>query len=126
METPVRSIQGKSLASPEETREFDKGKMDVVTLDSVTVGRAVFEPGWKWSECVKPIAGTESCQVPHVGYVLSGRMHVRMDDGAEIEVGPDDAVVIPPGHDAWTLGDEPCVMLDFSGADQYARGASQG
>lgn len=126
METPVRSIQGKSLASPEETRKFDKGKMDVVTLDSVTVGRAVFEPGWKWSECVKPIAGTESCQVPHVGYVLSGRMHVRMDDGAEIEVGPDDAVVIPPGHDAWTLGDEPCVMLDFSGADQYARGASQG
>lgn len=126
METPVRSIQGKNLASPEETREFDKGKMDVVTLDSVTVGRAVFEPGWKWSECVKPIAGTESCQVPHVGYVLSGRMHVRMDDGSEIEIGPDDAVVIPPGHDAWVLGDESCVMLDFSGADQYAKGASQG
>lgn len=89
--------------------EFDKGKMDVVTLDSVTVGRAVFEPGWKWSECVKPIAGTESCQVPHGGYVLSGRMHVRRDDGAEIESGPGDAVVIPQGHGAWTLGDEPCV-----------------
>lgn len=125
METPLRSIRGKNLDAPDETREFDRGKMDVVTLDDVTVGRAVFEPGWKWSECVKPLAGTESCQVPHVGYVISGRMTVRMDDGAELDLQPGDAVTIPPGHDAWVLGDEPCVMLDFSGADRYARGASE-
>ncbi len=74
MEAPARSIQGKNLGSPDETRSFEKGKMDVVTLGGVTVGRAVFEPGWKWSECVKPVADTDSCQVPHVGCVLSGRI----------------------------------------------------
>ena len=123
MEASAGRIQGKNLGSPDEVRSFDKGKMDVVTLDNVTVGLATFEPGWQWSECVKPIAGTDSCQVPHVGYVLSGRIKVVMDDGSEEEFGPDDAVVIPPGHDAWTVGDEPCVMLDFAGADEYATGA---
>ena len=120
------TLQGKSLDSPDEVRSFDRGKMDVVTLGGVTVGRAVFEPGWKWSECVKPIAGTDSCQVHHVGYVVSGRMTVRMDDGSEHEFGPDEALVIPPGHDAWIVGDEPAVVLDFAGAEQYAKGASQG
>lgn len=125
MEQPS-TMQGKNLDSPDETREFENGKMDVVNLGEVTVGRAVFAPGWRWSENVKPIAGTESCQVPHVGYVISGRMHVRMDDGAEQEVGPGYAVTIPPGHDAWTVGDEPCTILDFSGAERYAKDASQG
>jgi hypothetical protein len=123
MEAPASGLQGKNLGSPDEIRSFDKGRMDVVTLGNVTVGRAVFEPGWKWSECVKPIAGTDSCQVPHVGYVISGRMKVVMDDGSELEYGPDDAIVIPPGHDAWIVGEETCVVLDFSGADQYAKGA---
>ena len=126
MEQPLSTMQAKNLDSPDETREFENGKMDVVNLSEVTVGRAVFQPGWRWSENVKPIAGTDSCQVPHVGYVISGQMHVRMDDGAEQELGPGDAVTIPPGHDAWIVGDEPCVMLDFSGAEQYAKGASQG
>jgi len=72
---------------------------------------------------VKPIAGTDSCQVPHVGYVFSGRMKVVLDEGAEMECGPDDALVIPPGHDAWIVGDEPCVVLDFAGADEYAKRA---
>jgi len=126
MEAPARGIQGKNLSSPDETRSFDKGKMDVVTLDNVTVGRAVFEPGWKWSECVKPIAGTESCEVAHVGCVVSGRMKVVMDDGSEMEYGAEDALVIPPGHDAWIVGDEPCTVLDFAGADEYAKGASEG
>ncbi len=124
METPLRGIRGKNLDLPDETREFARGKMDVVTLDGVTVGRAVFEPGWKWSESVRPIAGTESCEVAHVGYVISGRMQVRMDDGTELDLRPGDAVTIPPGHDAWVLGGEPCVMLDFSGADQYAKSAA--
>ncbi|QIN80709.1 cupin domain-containing protein [Rubrobacter marinus] len=115
-------MQGKSLDSPDEVRSFEKGRMDVVNLGGdVVAGRAVFEPGWRWSEHVKPVAGTDSCQVAHVGYVLSGRLHVRMDDGSEGELGPGDAMTIPPGHDAWTVGDEPCTMLDFSGAERYAR-----
>ena len=125
MQAPAR-MQSKNLDSPDEVRSFEKGRMDVVTLGDVTVGRAVFEPGWKWSECVKPIAGTDSCQVAHVGYVVSGRMKVHMDDGAEREFGPGDAGTIPPGHDAWIEGDEPCVWLDFAGAEHYAKGASQG
>jgi quercetin dioxygenase-like cupin family protein len=124
LEAPTSGgLQGKSLDSPDETRSFDHGKMDVVELGNVTVGRAQFEPGWRWSEHVKPIAGTDSCEVPHVGYVISGRMGIAMDDGQEQEVGPGEAVVIPPGHDAWIVGDEPCVILDFSGADEYAKGA---
>ena len=119
------TMQGKSLDFPDETREFEKGKLDLVNLSDVTVGRAVFEPGWRWSENVKPIAGTESCEIPHVGYVLSGRMRVRMDDGTEHEFGPGDAGTIPPGHDAWIEGDEACVWLDFSGADEYAKEAPQ-
>ena len=83
--------------------------------------RAIFEPGWKWSESVKPIAGTDSCQVAHMGYQISGRMKVRMDDGSEQEFGPGDAGVIPPGHDAWVVGDEPVVFIDFQGAALYAK-----
>src|ERR687898_3610723 len=124
MQAPAGTIQGKNMGSPDEVRSFDNGRMDVVTLDNVTVGKATFEPGWRWSKHVKPIAGTDSCQVPHVGYVVSGRMHVRMDDGSEQEVGPGTAVTIPPGHDAWIVGDEACTMLDFSRAEQYAKGDS--
>jgi quercetin dioxygenase-like cupin family protein len=119
-------LQGKSLDSPDETRSFDHGKMDVVELGNVTVGRAQFEPGWRWSEHVKPIAGTDSCQVPHVGYIISGRLGTVMDDGTEQEFGPGEAFVIPPGHDGWVVGEEACIMLDFSGADEYAQGARSG
>jgi quercetin dioxygenase-like cupin family protein len=118
----LATLEVKSLDSPDETRPFvDKGKADIVNVGGVTVGRGVFEPGWRWSEHVKPIAGTDSCQSAHTGYVLSGRMGVRMDDGTEGEAGPGDAVVIAPGHDAWTVGDEPCVVLDFSGMEEYAK-----
>ncbi len=119
----MAGIEVKSLTSPDETRPFaGKGKADVVNIGGGTVLRGTFEPGWRWSENVKPIAGTESCQSPHFLYMLSGRMKVVMDDGTEGEFGPNDAVVIPPGHDAWIVGDEPCVMLDFAGADEYATG----
>ncbi len=115
-------MQKKSLKYPDETRQFvDKGKAEIVKLGDVTVGRVVFEPGWKWSEHVKPIAKTESCQASHVGYVISGHMKVVMDDGKEQEVGPSDAFTIPPGHDGWVIGDEPCVVLDFSGMEHYAK-----
>jgi quercetin dioxygenase-like cupin family protein len=113
----------KSLDSPEETRPFQdgKGKLELVNVESGAVGRATFEPGWKWSEHVKPIAGTDSCQAPHTGYYVSGRMHVVMDDGEEMEVGPGDFSVIPPGLDAWTVGDEACVVIDWQGMADYAK-----
>ena len=117
------TLETKNLDMPDEKRSFDHGDISVVTIAGATVGRAVFNPGWKWSNDVKPIAGTESCQAPHTGYVVSGRMHIVMDDGTEGEAGPGDAVVISPGHDAWIVGDEPCVMLDWSGSANYAKPA---
>ncbi|WP_354644375.1 cupin domain-containing protein [Kitasatospora camelliae] len=113
----------KSFDDPEETRPFvgGKGQVELVELGSTAVGRGTFNPGWKWSEHVKPLAGTDSCQSAHVGYCLSGRMVIRMDDGTETEVGPGDALEIPPGHDAWVIGDEPCVVLDWQGFTDYAK-----
>jgi hypothetical protein len=121
-EERMPEVEVKSLESPEETRPFvDKGRADVVHVAGRPVGRGVFEPGWRWSEHVKPIAETDSCQVSHLGYVMSGRMHIAMDDGTEVDVGPGDAVAIPPGHDAWTVGDEPCVLMDFGEIEEYAK-----
>ena len=113
----------KNLGTPDETRPFPKGKIEVVKVGDLTFGKATFEPGWKWSECVKPIAGTKSCQVSHNSYVVSGRMRIRMDDGTETEVGPGDVFVCSPGHDAWIVGKEACVAYDFSGAAIYAKKA---
>ncbi len=110
----------KQLGSPDEIRAFPKGKIEVVNLGDVIAGRSTFEAGWKWSECLKPLVKTPSCQIRHVGYVLSGRMHVVMDDGTEHELGPGEVAIIPPGHDAWIVGNEPCVFLDFEGASQIA------
>ncbi len=117
----MAGLASKGFAAAGDVRTFDKGRMEVLTLGGATVGRATFEPGWKWSECVKPIAGTDSCQAPHYGYVVSGRMHVVMDDGTEGEAGPGDLFEIAPGHDAWIVGDEPCVVVDFQGASNYAK-----
>ena len=112
----------KRFSSADETRPFrGHGHVDVLKIGDGTVMRGVFEPGWKWSADVKPIAGTETCQVLHSGYVLSGRMHIVMDEGQEVDIGPGDYVLCPPGHDAWTIGDEACVMLDVAGAATYAR-----
>ena len=120
----MAGLEIKQLDSPDEVRPFaDKGRAQVVNLSSGPVGKGTFEPGWRWSEHIKPIAGTDSCQTAHLGYVLSGRMHVKMDDGTEGEVGPGDAVRIDPGHDAWVLGDEPCVMVDFGQIEHYAKSA---
>jgi len=111
----------KSFQAPEETRPVDKGKLEVVKLGDVTAMRATFEPGWRWSECVKPIAGTESCQVAHMGYMIQGRMKVQMDDGSEEEIGPGEVAMIPPGHDAWIVGNERAVFIDFQGGSVYAK-----
>jgi quercetin dioxygenase-like cupin family protein len=122
VETGKATLLKKNLGSPEERREFiSNGKVDIVKLNDVTVGRGVFEPGWRWSEHVKPIAGTESCQSAHLGYVLAGRMKVRMNDGQEAEVSEGDAFVIAPGHDAWTVGQQACELLDFTGMTAYAK-----
>ncbi len=110
-----------NLHKPDDTREFPHGKMAVVKVGDLTFGVATFQPGWKWSNDVKPIAGTASCQVNHNGYIVSGRMMIKMDDGSEVELGPGDVFVCPPGHDAWILGNEPCVAYDFSGAAVYAK-----
>ncbi len=113
----------KTLDQPEETRPFadGMGKLEVVNADTGAVGRATFEPGWQWSKHVKPIAKTESCQAPHTGYFISGRMHVLMDDGQEMDFGPGDLMVCPPGHDAWIVGDETCVVIDWQGFADYAK-----
>ena len=118
-------LQSKSLGAPEEVRPFqgDRGQVELVVLENGPVGLGTFKPGWKWSEHVKPIAGTDSCQVHHLGYVVSGRMKIVMDDGSEGEVGPGDVCDIPPGHDAWTVGDDACVMVDFGGLQGYAVGS---
>ena len=122
----MAGLISKSLESPEEVRPFggDKGELALVNLDGGgAVGRATFKPGWRWSEHVKPIAGTESCQAAHMGYVISGRMKVVMDDGEAVDFGPGDVMVAAPGHDAWTLGDEPCVVVDWQGVADYAKGS---
>ena len=112
-----------NIDSPHETRPFKAhGHMDVVTLGDFTMGRGVFEPGWRWSEDVKPIAGTDTCQVRHTGFCLSGQMTVQMDSGDEITIGAGDVVLLEPGHDAWTVGDEACVLMD-TGVAAYAKPA---
>lgn len=116
-------MEVKSLNNPDELRTPPKTKIEVVKVGDTTVMRATFEPGWKWSECIKPVAGTDSCQAPHVNYVISGRMKVVMDDGSEMEMGPGDAADIPPGHDAWVIGNEPCVAIDFAAGKVYAKKA---
>jgi quercetin dioxygenase-like cupin family protein len=111
-----------SIDSPEEVREFQggTGRVELVNLDGGAVGRATFLPGWRWSEHVKPIAKTESCEAAHMGYYISGRMKVVMDDGEEVEFGPGDFSIIEAGHDAWVLGSEPCVVIDWQGFADYA------
>ena len=115
-------VESKRFESADEVRPFAAlGRVEIVNIGGGVVGKATFEPGWRWSEHVKPIAGTDSCQAAHLGYVLSGRQAVRMDDGTELEYGPGDVVSIPPGHDAWVVGGEPCVVLDFAGMAEYAK-----
>ena len=103
----------KSFESPDESRTPDKTHVAVVNLGSVKAARITMQPGWRWSECIKPVAGTESCQAHHVGTVVAGSMHVVHDDGTEQDLGAADAYVIEPGHDAWVTSSEPFVGLEF-------------
>jgi hypothetical protein len=119
----MAGIEALDFDSPDETRTPDKTRVDVIRVGSTSAARMAFEPGWKWSECVKPVAGTDSCQARHVGVVQSGRLHVAHEDGTEVEIGPGDAYVIEPGHDAWVVGDEGFVGFEFEprSAEEFAR-----
>jgi quercetin dioxygenase-like cupin family protein len=118
-----KSLEKKSIDKPDEIRPFrdGKGKMSVFMLGNQIMGRGEFEPGWRWSEHVKPIAGTDSCQAAHTGIILEGSMVVKMDSGDEMEYGPGDAFYMPPGHDAWIVGDKRCVLIDVTGVAKYAK-----
>ena len=119
----MAGIHNFDFNAPDESRRPDKTQVDVVHFGKTTAARLTFQPGWKWSECVKPVVGTDSCQVHHVGVVQAGRLHIAHEDGSTAELGPGDAYVIEPGHDAWVLGDEPFVGLEFESraAEEYAR-----
>jgi class 3 adenylate cyclase len=119
-------LQRRRFSEPDETRTVPNGRVDVVSLDDRVIGRMTYEPGWKWSKDVGPIAGTQSCQFHHVGVTLSGRLRVEMTDGLELEIGPGDVFELPPGHDAWVIGDVPWVSVDFEAMRTYARTSADG
>ena len=122
--TMTTTASKKSIETPDEVREFPLGRIDIVTIGEATFNRSVFQPGWRWSESVKPIVGTETCELPHTVYIASGSVHVQMDDGTALDASGGDFIVVGPGHDAWVTGAEPCVMYDFGGEDEdYAKPA---
>ena len=121
----MAAIGSKNFKTPDEVRTFAKGKVEVVKLGDATIGRATFEPGWRWSTCVKPLANTNSCEAAHFGYQVSGTMRIRMDDGTELECKAGDVALVPPGHDAWVVGNESVVIVDFQGMPDYAKQATR-
>jgi mannose-6-phosphate isomerase-like protein (cupin superfamily) len=115
----MAGITKKNFGEPDDRRAPDKTVVEIVDLGSVKAARMTLQPGWRWSECIKPVAGTESCQTRHVGAVVSGQVRVRHDDGAEVQIGPGEAYVIEPDHDAWVIGSEPFVAYEFD-SSHYA------
>ena len=111
----------KSFGKPDEVREFPRGRVELLNIGKATIGRATFEPGWKWSTSVQPIAKTKSCDAPHFQYHVSGILRIRMDDGTEFDCHAGDVSSLPSGHDAWVIGNEPVVVVDFQGMLDYAR-----
>jgi hypothetical protein len=118
----MAGVETRDFSSPDETRTPDKTRSEIVRMAGESVARLTLDPGWRWSECVKPVVGTESCEARHVGIANQGRLGVRHDDGSEAEINAGEAYVIEPGHDAWVIGDEPFVGFEFESAEDYARG----
>ena len=121
----MKKMEAKSFGVPDEVRKFDKGRVELVNIGGATIGRAVFEPGWRWSTSIKPLVNTKSCEAPHFQYHVSGTIKVLMDDGTEKEFKAGDVSLLPSGHDAWVVGNEPVVVVDFQGMVDYAK-ASKG
>lgn len=117
----MEKAECRDFRKPEEVREFPKGKLELIKIGGATVGRAVFQPGWKWSTSVQPIVKSKSCEAPHFQYHVSGVLRIRMDDGSEFDCRPGDVSLLPSGHDAWVVGNEPAVVVDFQGMIDYAK-----
>lgn len=111
----------KSFLSPDETRSFECGQVDLINVGGSEIGRLALEPGWRWSTHVKPLAGTELCEAPHFQYHVQGTLHILMADGTSFDARPGDVTALPQGHDAWVVGDEPVVVIDWWGASNYAK-----
>ncbi|MGZ6494354.1 MAG: cupin domain-containing protein [Actinomycetota bacterium] len=118
----MAGVETRDFGSPDETRKPEKTTVELVNLAGGQIGRYTFEPEWRWSECIKPVVKTDSCQVEHIGYVVSGTLHVQHEDGTEAELIPGNVYRIAPGHDAWTVGNKPAVFVEFQGAANYAKG----
>jgi len=121
MQTLDQITEHKSFRSPDEIRNFPNGRAEILNIGGAKVGRMIFNPGWRWSNDVKPIAKTSSCQAPHFQYHVAGKLAILMDDGTEIIAGPGDITSLPKGHDAWVVGDEPVIVVDWFGASNYAK-----
>jgi len=117
----MAKMEAKNFSAPDEVRKFEKGKLELVKVGGVLVGRGVFQPGWRWSKHVKPIAKTRLCEAPHFQYHISGTLHVVMDDGTEKDLKAGDVSLLPSGHDAWVVGNEPAIVVDFQGMADYAK-----
>ena len=117
----MEKVEVKSFGKPDEVRNFPKGRLELMKIGGAIIGRAIFEPGWRWATSVQPIAKTKSCEAPHFQYHVSGVLKVRMDDGTEFECRPGDVSLLPSGHDGWVVGNEPVVVVDFRGMVDYAK-----
>jgi quercetin dioxygenase-like cupin family protein len=122
MTTTAARTENKTFDQPDETRTFELGQVDLVDIAGAQIGRLTLQPGWRWSDHVKPIAGTDLCLAPHFQYQVQGTLRIRMGDGAEIETHTGAVTAVPEGHDAWVVGDEPVVAIDWYGASNYAKG----
>lgn len=117
----AQQMEIKNLSTPDEVRDLPRTRVELVNLGGQSLMRLTLQPGWHWSEHVKPTVGTDSCEVAHFNYIISGHLHIKTDDGKEAEVGPGDVMALAPGHDAWVVGDEPLVALDFHGGPTYGK-----
>jgi hypothetical protein len=116
----------KSFQRPDEVRQFPKGRLELIRVGGAMIGRAVFEPGWRWANSIQPMAKTKSCEAPHFQYHIAGVLRIKMDDGTEFDCGPGDVSLLPSGHDAWVVGQEPAIVVDFQGMVDYASQAASG
>ncbi|MBK9272323.1 MAG: cupin domain-containing protein [Saprospiraceae bacterium] len=121
MEKKSKMAEWKNFGTSDEVREFPKGRLELIQIGGATIGRGIFEPGWRWTTSVQPLAKTHSCEAPHFQYHVSGILRIKMDDGTEFDCKPGDVSLLPSGHDAWTIGNEPAVVIDFQGMIDFAK-----